>query len=148
MTNQRLVFLNRVALSERQAERIKEGRIINSSENRKTWPFSAVGCEQLLMTVWVEKIVKKFMVVRTPAQKFRKKEVLPPWLRAKKMKSQPCWGLKITFDEGRNCSQGLKIPFKRITSLLEKCDQGCVHNLGLTNLGSWLLSILITLFPV
>jgi len=137
-----------VALSERQAERIKEGRITDSSENRKTWPFSAVGCEQLLMTVWVEKIVKKFMVVRTPAQKFRKKEVLPPWLRAKKMKSQPCWGLKITFDEGRNCSQGLKIPFKRITSLLEKCDQGCVHNLGLTNLGSWLLSILITLFPV
>ena len=148
MTNQRLVFLNRVALSERQAERIKEGRIIDSSENRKTWPFSAVGCEQLLMTVWVEKIVKKFMVVRTPAQKFRKKEVLPPWLRAKKMKSQPCWGLKITFDEGRNCSQGLKIPFKRITSLLEKCDQGCVHNLGLTTPENWLLSILITLFPV
>jgi len=148
LTNQRLVFLNRVALSERQAERIKEGRITDSSENRKTWPFSAVGCEQLLMTVWVEKIVKKFMVVRTPAQKFRKKEVLPPWLRAKKMKSQPCWGLKITFDEGRNCSQGLKIPFKRITSLLEKCDQGCVHNLGLTTPENWLLSILITLFPV
>jgi len=137
-----------VALSERQAERIKEGRIIDSSENRKTWPFSAVGCEQLLMTVWVEKIVKKFMVVRTPAQKFRKKEVLPPWLRAKKMKSQPCWGLKITFDEGRNCSQGLKIPFKRITSLLEKCDQGCVHDLGLTTPENWLLSILITIFPV
>ena len=27
--------------------------------------------------------------------------------------------IKITFDESRNCSQGLKIPFKRITSLLE-----------------------------
>ena len=75
MTNQRLVFLNRVALSERQAERIKEGRIIDSSENRKTWPFSAVGWEQLLMTVCVGKIVKKFMVVRTPEQKFKKKEV-------------------------------------------------------------------------
>ena len=62
--------------------------------------------------------------------------------------SQPCWNLKITFDEGRNCSEGLKIPCTRITSLLENCDQGCVHNLGLTNPGNWLLSILITLFPV
>jgi len=87
------------------------------------------------MTVWVEKIVKKFMVVRTPEQKFKKREVLSPWPRAKKMESQPSGGLKITFDAGRNCSQGFKIPFKRITSLLEKCDQGCVHNLGLTNLG-------------
>jgi len=74
-----------------------------------------VGCEQLLATIWVEKIVKKFMVVRTKEQKFKKKEVLPPWPRAKKMESQPWWGLKITFDEGRSYSQGLKIPFKGIT---------------------------------
>jgi len=60
---------------------------------------------------------------------------------AKKMESQPSWGLKITFDEGRSYPQGLKIPFKKITSLLEKCNQGCVHNLGLTNPGNWLLSI-------
>jgi hypothetical protein len=56
--------------------------------------------------------------------------------------------IKITFDEGRDHSQGLKIPFIRITSLLEKYDQGCAYNLGLTNPGNWLLSILITLFPV
>jgi len=64
------------------------------------------------------------------------------------MESQPSWSSKITFDEGSNCSQGLEIPFKRITSLLDKCDQGCMHNLGLTNPGNWLLSIRITLFPV
>ena len=74
LTNQRLVCLNRVALSEQQAERIKEGCIIDSQ----------------------------------------------------KMASQPCCDLKIKFDEGRNHSQGLKIPFTRITSLLEKCDRGCV----------------------
>jgi hypothetical protein len=66
LTNQRLVFLNRVELLERQAEGIKEGCIIDSPENKKIWPFSALGCEQLLMTVCVEKIVKKLMVVRTP----------------------------------------------------------------------------------
>jgi hypothetical protein len=33
LTNQRLVFLNLVALSERQAERIKESCIIDSPEN-------------------------------------------------------------------------------------------------------------------
>ena len=71
-----------------------------------------MGCEQLLATIWVEKIVKKFMVVRTKEQKFKKKEVLPPWSRAKEMESQPSWGLKITFDEGRNYPQGLKIPLK------------------------------------
>jgi hypothetical protein len=71
-----------------------------------------VACEQLLEIVRVEKIVKKFMVVRTQEQKFKKKEVLPPWPRAKKMESQHSWGLKITFDEGRNYPQGLKIPLK------------------------------------
>jgi hypothetical protein len=91
----------------------------------------------------VEKIVKKFMVVRTPEHKFKKKEVLPPWPRAKKMESQLCWDLRITFDKGRNYSQGLKIPFVIpfvwITSLFENCDPGCAHNFGLANLGNWLL---------
>jgi len=67
------------------------------------------------MTVCIEKKVEKFTVVRTQSGNFKKKEVLPLWLRAKKMESQPSWGLKITFGEGRSCSQGLKIPFKRIT---------------------------------
>jgi len=58
------------------------------------------------MTVCVEKIVKKFMVVRILEEKFKKKEVLSPWLRVKKMESQLCWDLKIMFDEGRSCSQG------------------------------------------
>lgn len=30
------------------------------------------------------------------------------------MTSQPCGDSKITFDEGRNCSQGLEIPFTRL----------------------------------
>jgi hypothetical protein len=55
----------------------------------------------------VGKIVKKFMGVRTPEQKFKRKEGLPPWPRAKKMASQPCWDLKITFDEGKNYSKAL-----------------------------------------
>ena len=71
MTNQRLVFLNWVALSERQAERTKEGCIVDSQ----------------------------------------------------KMASQPCCDLKIKFDEGRDHSPGLKIPFTRITSLFEKCTK-------------------------
>jgi len=75
----------------------------------------------------------------SPEQKFKGKEVLPPWPRAKKMESHPCCDLKITFDKDRNYSQGLKIPFAMITSLLENCDQGCAHNLGLTNPGNWLL---------
>jgi hypothetical protein len=33
--------------------------------------------------------------------------------------------IKTTFYESRNYSQGLKIPFKRNSSILEKCDQGC-----------------------
>jgi len=68
--------------------------------------------------------------------------------KGQKMAAPPCCDSKITFDKGRNYSQGLKIPFVRITSLLEKCAQGCAYNLGLANLGNWLLSILITLFPV
>jgi hypothetical protein len=32
--------------------------------------------------------------------------------KVKKMKSLAYWDLEITFDEGKNCSQGLKIPFK------------------------------------
>jgi hypothetical protein len=56
----------------------------------------------------VGKIVKKFMVVRTPEQKFKRKEGLPPWPGAKKMESQPCCELKIKFDEGKNYTQRLK----------------------------------------
>jgi hypothetical protein len=64
------------------------------------------------MPICVEKPVKKFMVVRTPEQKFNQKEVLSPWPRVRKMESLAYWDLEIMFDEGRNCSQGLKIPFK------------------------------------
>jgi hypothetical protein len=46
------------------------------------------------MIVCVGKVVKKFMVVRTTEQKFKKRGVLPPWLRVKKMESQPWVGLK------------------------------------------------------
>jgi hypothetical protein len=99
------------------------------------------------MTVCVGKNCQKVYGGTNSEQKFKRNEVLPSWPRAKKMESQPCWDLKIAFDEGKNHFKGLKIPFKRITSLLEKCDQGCVHSLGLTNPGNWLLSILITLFP-
>jgi hypothetical protein len=68
------------------------------------------------MTVCVGKVIKKFMVAQTPEQKFKKKVVLPPWPRAARMESQPSWDLKVTFDEGRNCSQELKIPFESITA--------------------------------
>jgi hypothetical protein len=44
--------------------------------------------------------------------------------------------IKIMFDENRNYSQGLKIPFKRNSSLLERCVQDCVHNLELTKLSN------------
>ena len=36
---------------------------------------------------------QKVTVVRTPEQKFERKEVLPSWPRAKKMASQPCLDL-------------------------------------------------------
>jgi hypothetical protein len=88
------------------------------------------------------------MVVRVSGQKFKRKGGLPPWPRARKMESHPCCDLKIMFDKDRNYSQGLKIPFIRIASFLENCDPGCAHNFRLANLGKWLLSILITLFPV
>jgi len=88
------------------------------------------------------------MVVRTPEQKFERKEGLPPWPRTKKMESQPCCDSKIKFDEGKKLLSEIKIPLTRIPSLLEKHGQGSVHNLGLTNPGNWLLSILVTIFPV
>jgi len=39
---------------------------------------------------------KKLMVVGIPEQKIKRKEVLPPWPRAKIMVPQSCWDLKIT----------------------------------------------------
>jgi len=39
---------------------------------------------------------KKFMVVRTPGQRIKGKEVLPPWPKAKIMVPQSCSDLKIT----------------------------------------------------
>jgi hypothetical protein len=88
------------------------------------------------------------MVVRAPKQKFKRREGLPPWPRAKKMESQPCCDLKIKFDESKKLLSEIKIPFTRITNLVEKRGPGSVPNLGLTNPENWLLSILITLFPV
>jgi hypothetical protein len=85
-----------MALSERQAERIKEGCIIDSQ----------------------------------------------------KMASQTHCDLKIEFDEGRNHSQGIKNPVHKDYQPLRKVYQGCTPNLGLTTPENWLLSILITLFPV
>ncbi len=41
------------------------------------------------------KKVKKFMVVMTPEQKIKGKEVLPPWPKAKIMVPQSCSDLKI-----------------------------------------------------
>jgi len=49
------------------------------------------------MTVCIEKKVKEFTVVPTQSGNFKKKEVLPPWPRAKQMASQPWWDLRITF---------------------------------------------------
>jgi hypothetical protein len=71
----------------------------------------------------VGKIVKKFMGVRTPEQKFKREEGLPPWPRAKKMESQPCCDLKITFDEGKNYSQGLESLSQGLPAYLKNAAQ-------------------------
>jgi hypothetical protein len=44
----------------------------------------------------VERIFRKFMVVRTPEQRIKGKESLPPWTKAKIMVPQFCSDLKIT----------------------------------------------------